>query len=55
MNTATSTWSIALNHHKVRISEGARGFIQRIMELDPEQRPTAKGVLNDEWLKSFIE
>ena len=29
-----------------------RDFIMRMMKLDPRDRPTAKDILQDEWLKS---
>jgi serine/threonine protein kinase len=33
------------------ISEGAVGFVQRLLVLDPEQRPSASQALEDPWLK----
>lgn len=32
------------------ISEGAIGFVQRLLTLDPEQRPSASQALEDPWL-----
>lgn len=51
VNVPSERWSLFSRVCEAELPSRDRDFICRIMKMDPRDRPTAKGLLNDPWFE----